>query len=170
MVSDDNNIKEEYIETYSKLNLALEVMNECFEPVQHPWSNNVVEDVIFNRCSKKSNFKGFFTAVLERDEEVISVVIVRVHGSKVAEIPFVATRFKYRRLGMCRILMDELEWKLGELGVEKLVLPAVPDMVSTWTQAFGFKMMTDSERLSLVEFKILDFPGTVKCQKILKRM
>ncbi|XP_023771943.1 increased DNA methylation 1 [Lactuca sativa] len=170
MVSDDNNMKEEYTETYSKLNLALEVMNECFEPVQHPWSNNVVEDVIFNRCSKKSNFKGFFTAVLERDEEVISVVIVRVHGSKVAEIPFVATRFKYRRLGMCRILMDELEWKLGELGVEKLVLPAVPDMVSTWTQAFGFKMMTDSERLSLVEFKILDFPGTVKCQKILKRM
>ena len=66
--------------------------------------------------------------------------------------------------------MDELERKLGELGVERLVLPAVPDMVSTWTEAFGFNTMTDSERLSLVECKFLDFPGTVKCQKILKRM
>lgn len=26
-----------------------------------------------------------------------------------AEVPLVATRFQYRRLGMCRILMDELE-------------------------------------------------------------
>ncbi|KAL4587477.1 hypothetical protein LXL04_000348 [Taraxacum kok-saghyz] len=174
LVCDDhNNINElEYKETYNKLNVALDVMHECFEPVPHPWSNNndVIEDVIFGRSSKRSNFKGFFTAVLEKDEDVITVVTVRVHGCKAAEIPFVATRFQYRRLGMCRILMDELERKLGELGVERLVLPAVPDMVSTWTEAFGFNTMTDSERLSLVKCKFLDFPGTVKCQKILKRM
>jgi hypothetical protein len=35
--------------------------------------------------------------------------IFRVLGDKVAEVPLVATRFHYRRHGMCRILMDELE-------------------------------------------------------------
>ena len=33
----------------------------------------------------------------------------RVYGKKVAEIPLVGTRLQYRRHGMCRILMDELE-------------------------------------------------------------
>lgn len=33
----------------------------------------------------------------------------RVYGEKVAEVPLVGTRFQFRRLGMCRVLMDELE-------------------------------------------------------------
>jgi len=32
-----------------------------------------------------------------------------VFGQKVAEVPLVGTRIQYRRLGMCRILMNELE-------------------------------------------------------------
>lgn len=34
---------------------------------------------------------------------------VRVHGEKVAEVPFVGTRLHYRRHGFCRILMSGLE-------------------------------------------------------------
>jgi len=33
----------------------------------------------------------------------------RVYGKKVAEIPLVGTRLQYRRLGMCHILIEELE-------------------------------------------------------------
>lgn len=33
----------------------------------------------------------------------------RVFGEKVAEVPLVGTRLQYRRHGMCRILMNELE-------------------------------------------------------------
>ena len=33
----------------------------------------------------------------------------RVYGEKVAELPLIGTRFRYRQLGMCRILMNELE-------------------------------------------------------------
>jgi len=42
-------------------------------------------------------------------------LFLRVLGDKVAEVPLVGTRFQYRRHGMCRILMDELE-KVNEQG------------------------------------------------------
>ncbi|XP_076955057.1 increased DNA methylation 1-like [Bidens hawaiensis] len=159
----------EYTETFSKLKVALDVMHECFQPIKHKWSDNdLVEDLVFGRSSARSNLKGFFTAVLERDDEMITVATLRVHGSKVAEIPLVATRFRYRRLGMCRVLMGEIERKLGDLGVERLVLPAVTEMVSTWTTSFGFKVMSEDERVELVKYKLVDFPGTVRCHKMLR--
>ncbi|KAI3682369.1 hypothetical protein L1987_82301 [Smallanthus sonchifolius] len=168
-LDEDEQDMNECTETYSRLNIALDVMHECFQPVKHRWSDtNLVEDLIFSRSSKRSNFTGFFTAVLEKDDEMITVATLRVHGCKVAEIPLVATRFRYRRLGMCRMLMDEIEKKLGELGVERVVLPAVPEMISTWTESFGFSVMTELERLDLVGYKFLDFPGTIKCHKMLK--
>lgn len=38
-----------------------------------------------------------------------AISISRIFGQKVAEMPLVATRIQYRRHGMCRVLMDELE-------------------------------------------------------------
>lgn len=49
-------------------------------------------------------------------------VAFRIHGQKVAEMPLVATRFKYRRKGMCRLLVDELE-KVRFVNSLSLVLP-----------------------------------------------
>ena len=71
---------------------------------------------------------------------------------------------------MCRILMDEVERMLRGLGVERIVLPASPEKVSTWTRSFGFSEMTDIERLDLVKCKFLKFLGTKKCLKKLKKM
>nr|XP_043609632.1 increased DNA methylation 1-like [Erigeron canadensis] len=157
-------------ETYEKLYVALDIMHECFQIENHPLSENIIEDVVFSRYTKKSDFTGFFTAVLEKDQKIITVVNLRVHGCKVAEIPLVATRFKFRRQGMCRILMEELERKLEELGIERLVLPAIPDMVNTWTGSFGFNVMTQAECMEVADCKFLEFPGSIKCHKILKKM
>ncbi|XP_057442246.1 uncharacterized protein LOC130733973 [Lotus japonicus] len=165
----DNNLKAEY---YSKLSVALSVMHESFEPLPNPFSTrDLVEEVIFSQSSKlnRLNFQGFYTVLLERNDEVISVATIRIFGQKVAEMPLVATRIQYRRHGMCRVLMDELEKKLKELGVERLVLPAVPGVVETWTNSFGFVEMTNSERSQFVDYVFLDFQGTIMCQKMLTK-
>nr|GEW49811.1 reverse transcriptase domain-containing protein [Tanacetum cinerariifolium] len=83
------------VNEYKKLIKALDVMQKCFKPVKYPLSDkDMIEDVIFSRAIKRSNFKGFYTAVLEKNDEIITVVTLRVHGYKVAEIPFVATTLR----------------------------------------------------------------------------
>lgn len=59
--------------------------------------------------------------------------------------------------------------KLTELGVERLVLPAVPGVLNTWTNSFGFSVVEQSERANFLDYTFLDFQGTIMCQKILKK-
>ncbi|CAH9094135.1 unnamed protein product [Cuscuta europaea] len=169
--SNDSATENEYMtENYGKLGVALDVMHECFDPIiESRTRRDIMEDVIFSRWSElnRLNFQGFYTVVLEKNDELITVATVRVHDEKVAEIPFIGTRFQYRRLGMCRFLMNVLEKKLKELGVERLVLPAVSSALDTWTTSFGFSVMQDSERLRFLNYTFLDFHGTVMCQKML---
>ncbi|KAH0859967.1 hypothetical protein HID58_088228 [Brassica napus] len=99
-------------ETHCKLSVALDVMHELFEPVKRRHSGgDLAEDVIFSRWSKykRLNFSGFYTVLLERNDELITVATVRILGKKVAEMPFIGTRFQHRQHGMCRVFMDELE-------------------------------------------------------------
>uniref|UniRef100_A0A0A0L0H9 PHD-type domain-containing protein n=1 Tax=Cucumis sativus TaxID=3659 RepID=A0A0A0L0H9_CUCSA len=151
-----------------KLNKALGVMHKSFRPVKDPITkNDLIEDVFLSKRSesKRLNFEGFYTAILERKNTVVTVATVRVYGDEVAEIPLVATRLKYRRHGMCRRLLNELEHQLIEMGVKRLTLPAVPEALNTWTKGFGFTKMTDSDRLDLIKYTFLGFQHTVRCQK-----
>ncbi|EEF32995.1 hypothetical protein RCOM_0623590 [Ricinus communis] len=105
------------IENYSKLSIALHVMHECFQPVEEPRTKgDFLKDVIFRKRSElnRLNFRGFYTVLLQKDDEFITVATVRVYGEKVAEIPLVGTRVQYRRLGMCGILMNVLEKNLKD--------------------------------------------------------
>ncbi|KAI3984479.1 hypothetical protein MKX01_000142 [Papaver californicum] len=161
------------MELQSKLNVALGVMHECFEPIIEPYTKrDLVKDILFNNTSElnRLNFWGFYTVLLEREDELISVATVRIHDVKVAEVPLVGTRVQYRRQGMCCILFDVLEDKLRELEVERLILPAVPQVLQTWTTSFGFSNMPDSERLEFLQYTFLDFQDTIMCQKILRML
>nr|GEX63985.1 putative UPF0481 protein At3g02645 [Tanacetum cinerariifolium] len=68
----------EFTKSYSKLMKALDVMQESFEPVKHPLSDkDMIEDVIFNKATKRSNFEGFYTAVkLVQDMDDCGIIIV----------------------------------------------------------------------------------------------
>lgn len=57
-----------------------------------------------------------------------------------------------------------------ELGVERLTLPAAPSVLDTWVTSFGFSKMTDSERLTFLDYTFLDFQDTVMCQKLLMKI
>lgn len=56
-----------------------------------------------------------------------------------------------------------------ELGVERLVLPAVPSVLQTWTSSFGFSVMTEAQKMDFLGYTFLDFQGTHMCQKRLAK-
>ncbi|KAG2241425.1 hypothetical protein Bca52824_096590 [Brassica carinata] len=94
---------------------------------------------VYGRCKNWSkfarlDFDGFYTVVVEKNDVMISVASIRVHGVSVAEMPLVATCSKYRRQGMCRILVTAIEEMLMSLKVENLVVAALPSLVETWTE------------------------------------
>ncbi|KAL5721011.1 hypothetical protein ACHQM5_013621 [Ranunculus cassubicifolius] len=167
----ENSSDKDAIIAHSKLNVALSVMHECFEPIKEPHTKDLVKDVLFNKRSplKRLDFRGFYTVLLERDDDLISVATVRVYGKKVAEVPLVGTRVQYRRQGMCRILMNILEQKFTELGIERLFLPAIPQLLHAWTTSFGFSQITNSQRSNFLQYTFLDFQGTTMCEKLLSQ-
>lgn len=57
-----------------------------------------------------------------------------------------------------------------ELGVERLVLPAVPSVLNAWTTSFGFSQMADFERLQFLDYTFLEFQDTIMCQKLLMKI
>lgn len=162
--------KELLIEHNIKLSMALSVMQECFKPMIDPRTNiDLVSHVLYNRGSDVSrlNYRGFYTMILENEDELVSVATIRVHGNELAEMPLIGTRYRYRRQGMCRRLMYAIEQMLHSIGVKSLVLPAVPELMETWTGAFGFQALSSCEKKELTKLNIMAFPGTSLLQKSL---
>ncbi|KAM7266529.1 hypothetical protein ACFE04_004426 [Oxalis oulophora] len=151
-----------------KLKSALELMHLCFMPSEEGYTGrDLAEDVIFSRGCKlqRLNFEGFYTVILEKNKELAAVANLRICGEKVAELPMVGTRQKFRGRGMCRKLINKVEEILKEFGVERLVLPSVSTMLETWTNSFGFSPMTKTERAKFSNYNFLVFPETITCQK-----
>ncbi|KAI3872796.1 hypothetical protein MKX03_018999 [Papaver bracteatum] len=153
-----------------KLAVALTIMEECFVPMVDPRTGvDMIPQVIYNWGSDfaRLNYQGFYTLVLEKGDEVISVASVRVHGVTVAEMPLIATCSDHRRQGMCRRLLNAIEELLISFKVKMLVITAIPSLVDTWTEGFGFIPMEDEEKKQLSSINFMIFPGTILLRKSL---
>ncbi|KAG8066838.1 hypothetical protein GUJ93_ZPchr0004g38886 [Zizania palustris] len=157
-------------ECNTKLAVALTLLEECFVRMVDPRTGvDMIPHILYNKGSNfaRLNYQGFYTIILEKGDEILCVASIRVHGTKAAELPFIATSVDYRRQGMCRRLMNTIEMMLRSFHVEMLVLSAIPELVNTWVSGFGFKPIEDDEKKQLCNVNLMLFPGTSLLTKTL---
>uniref|UniRef100_A0A7N0VEJ7 Uncharacterized protein n=1 Tax=Kalanchoe fedtschenkoi TaxID=63787 RepID=A0A7N0VEJ7_KALFE len=157
-------------ECNAKLAVALTIMEECFlSMVDSRTGIDMIPHMLYNFGSDfpRLDFHGFYSVVLEKDDVVLCVASLRIHGSKVAEIPLVATCGKYRRQGMCRLLMGAIEAMLMQHRVEKILISAVPELVPTWVNGFAFQPVKEHEQAVYKSLNLVVLPGTILLEKTL---
>ncbi|KAM3336324.1 hypothetical protein ACQJBY_030362 [Aegilops geniculata] len=164
----DSGDSADVLECNAKLAVALGVLDECFNPVKdRRTSVDMLHQAVYSLGSefKRLSYEGFYTMVLEKDTEIISVALLRFHGKKLAEMPFAGTLPHYRRQGMMGRLVKAVDKVLATVQVEKLVIPAVTEVVDTWKRSFGFVPMEPRLREETKRLSMVVVTGTVMLQK-----
>ncbi|KAI5001632.1 hypothetical protein ZWY2020_026282 [Hordeum vulgare] len=183
------------LECNAKLAVALGVLDECFNPVKDRRTGvDMLHQAVYSLGSefKRLSYEGFYTMVLEKDAEIVSVALLRFHGNKLAEMPFAGTLSQYRRQGMMGRLVKAVEQVvqfrdqqlfrslvnfglmhehhlccqvLATVQVEKLAIPAVTEVVDTWKRSFGFAPMEPRLREEAKRLSMVVVTGTILLQK-----
>ncbi|XP_017230495.1 increased DNA methylation 1 isoform X1 [Daucus carota subsp. sativus] len=155
-------------ECYSKLAIVLSLMKQSFEPITDRHTKiDVIQSIVYNCGSNytRLNFTRFYTVVLEKDGEIISAASLRIHGTKLAEMPFIATNAIHRRKGMCRKLMSAIEAVLHSLNVGYLIIPSVRRKAKTWEEGYNFSRLTGEMKKHIMYYNTLTFHDSIRLQK-----
>ncbi|WCJ29326.1 Acyl-CoA N-acyltransferase with RING/FYVE/PHD-type zinc finger protein [Euphorbia peplus] len=154
----------------SEIALAVEVLNESFMTFIDRYTGiNILESVVNSRESKlvRTNFEGFYTLILQKNEAIVSAATLRMHGNELAEMPFIATRKKYRMQGLSRMMFKVITQVLGCIGIKHLIIPAIEEVADMWQRKHGFVHVDDEMMKKVQNYNILFFPGTIRLQKTL---
>eukprot|EP00775_Hariotina_reticulata_P009984 gene9984-10139_t len=114
------------------------------------------------------DYSGFRVVALRKGSMIISVATLRLFGTQLAEMPFVATRQGHRRAGHCRRLMKGVEDMLRQLRVCWLVIPSIRSVLPMWRYKLNFIPLTLEEQAAL-EPHIVS-PDFESAQLVKKRM
>ncbi|TKY70789.1 Increased DNA methylation 1 [Spatholobus suberectus] len=161
------------LENNLKVAVAFTLMNESFKTItDRDTGIDVVHGVLYSRRSdlKRINFSHFHTFILEKDDAIICAASIRIHGRRVAEMPFIATDEPFRGQGFCSKLMTAIESYLHDLKVQNLIIPAVPDTSEMWKVKYGFKELTRELKREVSSYNILKLTNTEKLYKDLSSL
>ncbi|XP_028772893.1 increased DNA methylation 1 isoform X2 [Neltuma alba] len=102
----------QYVENNAKVAVTWKLMDEAFETIVDRYTGlNVVRSVLCSLRSKlpRVDYSRFYTFILEKDDEIVSAASVRIHGRRLADMPFMATHKNYQRKGYGRYLLAVVE-------------------------------------------------------------
>ncbi|KAI3828916.1 hypothetical protein L1987_03027 [Smallanthus sonchifolius] len=156
------------LECYSKLAVAFRILTACFEPIKDRHTRiNVIRNVVYNCGShyQRINFRGFFTGILEKGDEIIAVASIRAHGTNLAEIPFIATAEPHRNKGMCGKVLNGIESDLQDFGVRTMVIPSSSETIRVWNEKYGFNLLKEDMKKEIMKLNTLMFHDCLRMQK-----
>ncbi|KAG0517112.1 hypothetical protein BDA96_09G060500 [Sorghum bicolor] len=156
------------LERNVKLAVALGVLNQCFNPVKDRRTKiDMLHQAVYSLGSqfKRLSYEGFYTMILEKDGEIVSTALLRIHGRKVAEMPFAGTLPAYRKQGMMHRVVSAVEQVLASVQVETLIIPAIASMVDTWKRSFSFRPVDPQLREELKRLSLVVITGTTMLHK-----
>ncbi|CAJ1943270.1 unnamed protein product [Sphenostylis stenocarpa] len=157
-----------YVENNSKVAVTWMLMNEAFETIiDRKTGINVVQSVVYSCKSNltRIDFSRFYMFVLEEDDEIIAAACIRFHGTRIAEMPFIATETSYRGQGVCRELMRVIESFLCNLKVQNLIIPSAVETSDMWKRKYNFTELSQELKKEISSYKILMFPCALRLYK-----
>jgi len=136
--------------------VALDVLNECFNLMKewHTKIDMLHHDVyILGFGFKWLIYKGFYTMVLEKYGEIISVALLRIHGTKVVD--FIGTLPAYQKQGVMHHLVSVVEQLLVSL-------------MDTWKKSMSLRFRDPYQREKPKRFIMVTHTHTPACGRELE--
>ncbi|BAT75808.1 Increased DNA methylation 1 [Vigna angularis] len=157
-----------FLENNSKVALTWMLMNEAFEKITDRKTGiNVVRSIVYSCKSNLSriDFSRFYMFVLEEDDAIIAAASIRFHGSRIAEMPLIATEMTRRGQGVCQELMRVIESFLCNLKVKNLIIPSAVETCDMWKRKYNFTEVSEELKKEISSYKIVMFPCAVRLYK-----
>ena len=156
--------KDHDLDDHKPLKKVLEILQEAFDPIIDPLTGiDLLPVMVQGRPFGEDNFQyvNVHSILLKYKGKPLASAIFRALGTVCIEIPLVATRMRFRRQGVCQLLIKAVSYEMSKLKIEKAILPSAKDTLVYWTEKQKFQVVPFGEKYMYLEaVKAIAFPGT----------